>query len=99
MYRSPNPMPEDSRRAVAAALNAVLADGLDLHGQIKVAHWNLKGPHFAELHPLLETFAVSLAAHNDSVAERAGSGHPFACPSVPGSYRPPWAPPTDLDRE
>jgi starvation-inducible DNA-binding protein len=71
MYRSPNPLPEDSRRSIAAALNAVLADGLDLHGQLKVAHWNLKGPHFAELHPLLETFAVSLAAHTDSVAERA----------------------------
>lgn len=71
MYRSPNALPEDSRRTISAALNAVLADGLDLHGQLKVAHWNLKGPYFAELHPLLETFAVSLAAHNDSVAERA----------------------------
>ncbi len=71
MYRSPNPLSEDSRRSIGAALNAVLADGLDLHGHLKVAHWNLKGPLFAELHPLLETFAVSLAAHNDSVAERA----------------------------
>ncbi|ABS27090.1 Ferritin Dps family protein [Anaeromyxobacter sp. Fw109-5] len=71
MYRSPNPLPEESRRRIAAALNEVLADGLDLHGQLKVAHWNVKGPHFAALHPLLETFAVSLAAHDDSVAERA----------------------------
>lgn len=71
MYRSPNPLSEDSRRSIAVALNAVLADGLDLHGQLKVAHWNLRGPLFAELHPLLETFAVSLAAHTDSLAERA----------------------------
>jgi starvation-inducible DNA-binding protein len=71
MHRSPNPLPETARAEIAASLNARLADGLDLHGQIKVAHWNVKGPHFAALHPLFETFAVSLAAHNDAVAERA----------------------------
>ena len=56
---------------IADGLNARLADGLDLHGQIKVAHWNVKGPHFASLHPLFETFAVSLANFNDAIAERA----------------------------
>lgn len=71
MYRSPSPLPEKARSAIAESLNARLADGLDLHSQIKVAHWNIKGPQFAALHPLFETFAVSLAAHNDSVAERA----------------------------
>jgi starvation-inducible DNA-binding protein len=71
MHRSPSPLSPEARRLVVAALNARLADGLDLHGSIKVAHWNLKGPHFAALHPLLETFAESLATHNDEVAERA----------------------------
>jgi starvation-inducible DNA-binding protein len=71
MYRSPNPLPENARHELAAALNARLADGLDLHSQIKVAHWNIKGPQFAALHPLFESFAVSLAAHNDAIAERA----------------------------
>jgi starvation-inducible DNA-binding protein len=71
MYTSPSRLPEDARSAIAHALNARLADGLDLHGQIKVAHWNIKGPQFAALHPLFETFAVSLANHNDSIAERA----------------------------
>lgn len=71
MYKSPNPLPEDARVKLADSLNARLADGLDLHSQIKVAHWNIKGPQFAALHPLFETFAVSLAAHNDSIAERA----------------------------
>jgi starvation-inducible DNA-binding protein len=56
---------------IAAALASCLADGIDLHSQIKVAHWNVKGPHFATLHPLFETFANSLAAHNDAIAERA----------------------------
>jgi starvation-inducible DNA-binding protein len=71
MYRSPSPLPEEVRTKIANALNARLADGLDLHSQIKVAHWNIKGPQFASLHPLFETFAVSLAAHNDEMAERA----------------------------
>lgn len=71
MYRSPSPLPEKTRASIAESLNARLADGLDLHSQIKVAHWNIKGPQFAALHPLFETFAVSLANHNDSIAERA----------------------------
>src|SRR5262245_54034417 len=71
MYKSPSHLPEGARVEVANQLNARLSDGLDLHSQIKVAHWNIKGPQFAALHPLFETFAVSLAAFNDSIAERA----------------------------
>ena len=71
MYYSPSRLAEPARAQIADALNACLADGLDLHSQIKVAHWNIKGPHFAALHPLFETFALSLANHNDAIAERA----------------------------
>ena len=71
MYTSPSTLSEKARGAIADTLNARLADGLDLHGQIKVAHWNIKGPQFPSLHPLFETFAVSLAEHNDEIAERA----------------------------
>jgi len=71
MFSSPSPLSEKARTQIAETLNARLADGLDLHSQIKVAHWNIKGPHFAALHPLFETFAVSLANHNDTIAERA----------------------------
>ncbi len=71
MYRSPSKLSEEARSTISQALNARLADGLDLHGQIKVAHWNLRGPQFPSLHPLFETFAVSLANHNDAIAERA----------------------------
>src|SRR5688572_18294331 len=71
MYRSPNPLPEAARHKVAETLGARLADGLDLHLQIKVAHWNVKGPQFAALHPLFESFAETLAGYNDDVAERA----------------------------
>jgi starvation-inducible DNA-binding protein len=71
MYKSPSPLSESARKEIAASLNARLADGLDLHSQIKVAHWNIKGPNFAALHPLFETFAIGLAVHNDALAERA----------------------------
>ncbi len=71
MYKSPSHLPESSRARIVETLNARLSDGLDLHSQIKVAHWNIKGPQFAALHPLFETFAVGLAAFNDSIAERA----------------------------
>jgi starvation-inducible DNA-binding protein len=71
MYRSPSALSEDSRQQIADSLNARLADGLDLHSQIKVAHWNVKGPQFPALHPLFETFAIDLAGFNDAIAERA----------------------------
>jgi starvation-inducible DNA-binding protein len=71
MYKSPSHLPEDARKTLSQTLNARLADGLDLHSQIKVAHWNIKGAQFAALHPLFETFAVGLAAFNDEIAERA----------------------------
>lgn len=71
MFSSPSPLAQDARSRIAEALTATLADGLDLHSQIKVAHWNVKGLHFAALHPLYETFATALAAFNDEVAERA----------------------------
>lgn len=71
MYQSPSPIEKNARVRLVDDLNARLADGLDLWSQVKVAHWNVKGPQFASLHPLFETFATSLAVFNDAVAERA----------------------------
>lgn len=71
MFKSPSPLSEEARAKISDALNARLADGLDLYSQIKVAHWNIKGPRFAALHPLFETFAVELSEFNDEIAERA----------------------------
>jgi starvation-inducible DNA-binding protein len=70
MFRSPSRLPEDARARIADTLNASLADGLDLQLQVKVAHWNLKGPRFPGLHPLFDTFATGLTVHNDTIAER-----------------------------
>jgi starvation-inducible DNA-binding protein len=71
MYKTPSHLSETIRAGVASTLNERLADGLDLHSQIKVAHWNIRGPQFPSLHPLFEQFATQLALHNDAIAERA----------------------------
>ena len=71
MYKTPSQLPEAARTELVRTLNERLADGLDLHSQIKVAHWNVRGPQFPALHPLFEQFADQLAAHNDAIAERA----------------------------
>ncbi len=71
MYKTPSQLPEPARAAVWRTLDERLADGLDLHAQIKVAHWNIRGPHFPHLHPLFEQFATQLAEFNDTIAERA----------------------------
>jgi starvation-inducible DNA-binding protein len=71
MYKTPSQLPEGARAELVRTLNDRLADGLDLHSQIKLAHWNVRGPQFPALHPLFEQFATQLAAHNDAIAERA----------------------------
>jgi starvation-inducible DNA-binding protein len=71
MYKTPSQLPEPSRHDIIRALNARLADGLDLHMSLKVAHWNVRGPQFPALHPLFEQLATQLASFNDSIAERA----------------------------
>lgn len=101
MYKSPSQLPEDARVKLSDTLNARLTDGLDLHSQIKVAHWNIKGPGFAALHPLFETFAVGLAAFNDEIAERAvtlgGRAHGTARHVAKGSRLPEY--PADVTRD
>src|SRR5690606_17821983 len=71
MYKTPSTLSETARGDLIRTLNARLSDGLDLHSQLKVAHWNVRGPQFPALHPLFEQFANQLATYNDSIAERA----------------------------
>lgn len=70
-FETPSRLGDNSRRRLSLTLNERLVDGLDLHSQIKVAHWNVKGPHFAALHAMFDSFASSVLAHTDQLAERA----------------------------
>lgn len=71
MHQSASYLSEKSRKAVIETLNASLADGIDLYTQIKVAHWNIKGPHFASLHSFFDSLASEINCINDEIAERA----------------------------
>jgi starvation-inducible DNA-binding protein len=70
LHATASKLPEDARARIGAACNAVLTDGVDLFTQTKVAHWNIKGPQFAALHPLFDSFAADIARCNDEIAER-----------------------------
>jgi len=70
MNPTPSRLPEASRVRVIEQLNALLADGTDLQAQAKYAHWNLKGPLFAQLHALFDAIAGAAQGFNDEVAER-----------------------------
>jgi len=57
--------------SVIATLNARLADLIDLHWQIKQAHWNVTGMDFISVHRLFDEQAVMARDMADTVAERA----------------------------
>ncbi|MET7645401.1 DNA starvation/stationary phase protection protein [Streptomyces sp. NPDC005426] len=68
-----NPLPERDRETVGAALQATLADLLDLSLVAKQAHWNVYGPRFRSVHVQLDEAATVARNHADTVAERAAA--------------------------
>lgn len=73
MHPTPSALNETDRSALCAALNASLADLLDFQLQLKLAHWNVRGPHFAPLHALFEEAHGQVAELADDVAERVAT--------------------------
>lgn len=59
------------RESVIFALQKAVSSGIDFYSQLKVAHWNMKGPYFLSLHPFIDTIAESVSDYNDTLAERA----------------------------
>ncbi|MCJ2011232.1 DNA starvation/stationary phase protection protein Dps [Methylobacterium sp. J-076] len=70
-HKTRNGTDSNAKRVSIEALNARLADGIDLSLAIKQAHWNLKGPQFIGVHLMLDGFRDEIDALNDKVAERA----------------------------
>jgi starvation-inducible DNA-binding protein len=52
-------------------LNQGLANLTDLASAYDQAHWNVAGPHFAQLHELFDRFADQTREYMDMLAERA----------------------------
>lgn len=61
----------DTRIQMIQLLNQQLADGIDLHSQLKQAHWNVKGSNFIGIHELLDEIAEHVLENTDKIAERA----------------------------
>jgi len=53
-------------------LNKHLAAAIDLHAQLKQAHWNVRGPGFIAIHELFDRVADEVDGYSDLLAERAG---------------------------
>lgn len=64
-------LPDNTRKAMIALLNARLADAIDLRLALKQAHWNIKGANFIALHELFDQIQVRTAVFVDDIAERA----------------------------
>jgi starvation-inducible DNA-binding protein len=63
----------DAREELIDVLNTLLADAIDLHWQIKQAHWNIRGRHFYSRHELFDDLAKRARDQADEFAERAGT--------------------------
>jgi starvation-inducible DNA-binding protein len=61
---------DNSKKALADALNGLLADCYALYLKTKNFHWHVTGPHFREYHLLFDEQATELIATTDLVAER-----------------------------
>ena len=59
MYKTANTLPEEIRSRSVTLLNRHLAAAIDLHAQIKQAHWNVRGPTFIAIHELFDKVPMS----------------------------------------
>jgi starvation-inducible DNA-binding protein len=71
MHQTRNTLSANVRAESVELLNKTLASAIDLHGQIKQAHWNVRGPNFIALHGLFDKCAEEVESYSDLIAERA----------------------------
>ncbi|PBN43586.1 DNA starvation/stationary phase protection protein Dps [Sphingobium sp. D43FB] len=72
MFPTQNSLPEQIRGQSIDLLNKHLAAAIDLHAQLKQAHWNVRGPAFIAIHELFDRISVEAEAMSDVIAERVG---------------------------
>lgn len=71
MTQTKNGLSYEVRDTVAECLEGLVLNTLDVAGQVKVAHWNVKGPFFHTLHEDFDKLAGELNGYADQMAERA----------------------------
>jgi starvation-inducible DNA-binding protein len=57
------------RQEAIELLNDGLTDCIDLHTQVKHAHWNVKGPKYIALHKLFDEINDAIVDYVDTIAE------------------------------
>jgi starvation-inducible DNA-binding protein len=60
----------NSKTALIAEINALLADHFALYIKTKNFHWHVKGPRFRDLHLLFDEQAVAIQGEIDAIGER-----------------------------
>jgi starvation-inducible DNA-binding protein len=73
MKRTRNSLSENVRAQSATLLNRHLAAAIDLHAQLKQAHWNVRGGHFIGLHELFDAISSDVEDWSDLLAERTSA--------------------------
>tara|TARA_R110001606_G_scaffold30498_3_gene94342 strand:- start:1957 stop:2421 length:465 start_codon:yes stop_codon:yes gene_type:complete len=67
---------DNAKKAVAEALNGILADSFALYLKTKNFHWHVSGPHFRDYHLMFDEHAAQIFATTDPIAERVRkNGH------------------------
>lgn len=72
MHPTRNTLSENIRSQSIMLLNKHLAAAVDLHAQVKQAHWNVRGPGFIALHELFDDVSETVENFADMIAERTG---------------------------
>ncbi len=72
MHPTHNTLSANVRAQSVEVLNKHLAAAIDLHAQLKQAHWNVRGPGFFAIHELFDKVAEEVEGYSDLIAERAG---------------------------
>lgn len=70
MKTTKNKLPSGVRAKSVDILQKRLAEAIDLHSQLKQAHWNVKGKHFLSLHKIFGKVSNQVESQVDDIAER-----------------------------
>lgn len=95
MQPTHNTLSENIRAQSVELLNKHLAAAIDLHAQVKQAHWNVRGPGFIAIHKLFDKVSTEVENYSDLIAERAselgGTAHGTVQVAAERSFLVPYA--------
>ena len=82
MQSTHNTLTESIRAQSVEVLNKQMTAAVDLHAQMKQAHWNVRGPGFIAIHELFDKVSMVVENNRELIAERAGGFGGAACDTI-----------------